>query len=151
MFPSHNQCLVVLYYYLKAKVQELSEDLQAAKESAKTSRGHESVLRKEVDSLNQDLQRCHKAQRRAQVEKEECEKEVHILKQQNKRLSAALQVSVWEECCKSSSLVTVFNLKLWRRLGLSSSAERHVTQVTHTRLTEHEIWPNLNEGHADHK
>ncbi|XP_058500488.1 centrosomal protein of 290 kDa isoform X4 [Solea solea] len=76
---------------LKVRVQELGEELQAAKESAKVARGQENTLKKEVDSLSQELQRSQKAQRRAQAEKEEMEQEVHDLKQQNKRLSSTLQ------------------------------------------------------------
>ncbi|KAE8296722.1 Centrosomal protein of 290 kDa [Larimichthys crocea] len=76
---------------LKARVQELNEELQAAKESAKAARGRENTLKEEVDSLNQDLQRSQKTQRRLQAEKEEREQEVQELKQQVKRLSSALQ------------------------------------------------------------
>uniref|UniRef100_A0A8D3DT27 Centrosomal protein 290 n=1 Tax=Scophthalmus maximus TaxID=52904 RepID=A0A8D3DT27_SCOMX len=91
---------------LKGRVQELSEELQAAKESAKAARGRENTLKEEVDCLSQDLQRSHKTQRRLQAEREEREQEVQELKQQTKRLSSALQVSVsktkeeilrWEE------------------------------------------------------
>uniref|UniRef100_A0A8D2ZEC6 Centrosomal protein 290 n=1 Tax=Scophthalmus maximus TaxID=52904 RepID=A0A8D2ZEC6_SCOMX len=79
---------------LKGRVQELSEELQAAKESAKAARGRENTLKEEVDCLSQDLQRSHKTQRRLQAEREEREQEVQELKQQTKRLSSALQVSV---------------------------------------------------------
>uniref|UniRef100_A0A8D3CFB2 Centrosomal protein 290 n=1 Tax=Scophthalmus maximus TaxID=52904 RepID=A0A8D3CFB2_SCOMX len=77
---------------LKGRVQELSEELQAAKESAKAARGRENTLKEEVDCLSQDLQRSHKTQRRLQAEREEREQEVQELKQQTKRLSSALQV-----------------------------------------------------------
>ncbi|XP_036961834.1 centrosomal protein of 290 kDa isoform X2 [Acanthopagrus latus] len=76
---------------LKVRVQELNEELQAAKDSAKASRGRENSLKEEVDSLNQDLQRNQKTQRRLQAEKEEREQEIQELKQQIKRLSSALQ------------------------------------------------------------
>ncbi|KAF0040361.1 hypothetical protein F2P81_006259 [Scophthalmus maximus] len=76
---------------LKGRVQELSEELQAAKESAKAARGRENTLKEEVDCLSQDLQRSHKTQRRLQAEREEREQEVQELKQQTKRLSSALQ------------------------------------------------------------
>uniref|UniRef100_A0A671UPQ7 Centrosomal protein 290 n=1 Tax=Sparus aurata TaxID=8175 RepID=A0A671UPQ7_SPAAU len=78
---------------LKVRVQELNEELQAAKDSAKASRGRENSLKEEVDSLNQDLQRSQKTQRRLQAEKEEREQEIQELKQQIKRLSSALQVN----------------------------------------------------------
>ncbi|XP_044048401.1 centrosomal protein of 290 kDa isoform X5 [Siniperca chuatsi] len=76
---------------LKMRVQELNEELQAAKESAKAARGQENTLKEEVDSLNQGLQRSQKTQRRLQTEKEEREQEIQVLKQQIKRLSSALQ------------------------------------------------------------
>ncbi|XP_035801030.2 centrosomal protein of 290 kDa isoform X8 [Amphiprion ocellaris] len=76
---------------LKTRVQELNEELQAAKESAKAARGRESKLKEEVDGLNQDIQRCQKTQRRLQAEKEEREQEIQELKQQIKRLTNALQ------------------------------------------------------------
>ncbi|XP_017293932.1 centrosomal protein of 290 kDa isoform X9 [Kryptolebias marmoratus] len=76
---------------LKARVQDLSEELQAAKESAKASRTRENNLKEEVDRLNQDVQRCQKTQKRLQLEKEEREQEILELKQQAKRLSSAVQ------------------------------------------------------------
>ncbi|KAM7003571.1 centrosomal protein of 290 kDa [Tautogolabrus adspersus] len=76
---------------LKVKVQELNEELQAAKESVRTARGRENTLKEEVDSLNHDLQRTQKTLRRVQAEKEENEYEIQELKQQIKRLSNALQ------------------------------------------------------------
>ncbi|XP_068458715.1 centrosomal protein of 290 kDa [Clinocottus analis] len=76
---------------LKVRVQDLNEELQAAKEFSKAARGRESGLKEEVDELNQDLQRSLKAQRRLQAEKEEKEREVQELRQQVKRLSSALQ------------------------------------------------------------
>ncbi|XP_075994465.1 centrosomal protein of 290 kDa isoform X2 [Genypterus blacodes] len=76
---------------LKARVQELGEDLQAAKDSSRTLKGRESGLKEEVESLNQEVQRSQKAQKRLQAEKEEREREVQELKQQIKRLSSALQ------------------------------------------------------------
>uniref|UniRef100_A0A7N8YCJ4 Centrosomal protein 290 n=1 Tax=Mastacembelus armatus TaxID=205130 RepID=A0A7N8YCJ4_9TELE len=77
---------------LKVRVQELNEELQAAKESAKAARGRENTLKEEVDSLNRDLQKSQKSLRHLQAEKEEREQEIQELKQQIKRLSSALQV-----------------------------------------------------------
>ena len=79
-------------------MQELNEELQAAKESAKAARGRENTLKEEVDSLNQDLQKSQKTQRRLQAEREEKEQEIQELKQQIKRLISALQVSICPEC-----------------------------------------------------
>ncbi|CAJ1056113.1 centrosomal protein of 290 kDa isoform X1 [Xyrichtys novacula] len=76
---------------LKVRVQELNEELQAAKESVKAARGRESTLKEEVDSLNHDLQRTQKTLRRLQAEKDENEHEIQELRQQIKRLSNALQ------------------------------------------------------------
>ncbi|XP_044213452.1 centrosomal protein of 290 kDa isoform X1 [Thunnus albacares] len=76
---------------LKVRLQDLNEELQVAKDSAKAARGRENTLKEEVDGLNQDLQRSQKTQRRLQAEKEEREQEIQELKQQIKRLSSALQ------------------------------------------------------------
>nr|XP_040018137.1 centrosomal protein of 290 kDa isoform X5 [Gasterosteus aculeatus aculeatus] len=76
---------------LKVQVQEVNEELQAAKEFAKAARCREKSLKEEVDGLNQDLQKSLKSQRRLQAEKEEKEQEVQELKQQVKRLSSTLQ------------------------------------------------------------
>uniref|UniRef100_A0A8C2Z654 Centrosomal protein 290 n=1 Tax=Cyclopterus lumpus TaxID=8103 RepID=A0A8C2Z654_CYCLU len=76
---------------LKVRVQELNEELQAAKEFSKAARGREGTLKEEVEDLNQDLQRTLKNQRRLQAEKEEREQEIQELRQQVKRLSGALQ------------------------------------------------------------
>ncbi|KAL3061050.1 hypothetical protein OYC64_009289 [Pagothenia borchgrevinki] len=76
---------------LKVRVQELNEELQSAKDSARAARGRENSLREEVDGLTQDLQRSVKAQRRLQAEREEQEQEVQELKQKAKRFSSALQ------------------------------------------------------------
>ncbi|KAI4825110.1 hypothetical protein KUCAC02_020808, partial [Chaenocephalus aceratus] len=46
---------------LKVRVQELNEELQSAKDSARAARGRESSLREEVDGLTQDLQRSQEA------------------------------------------------------------------------------------------
>uniref|UniRef100_A0A7N6FIJ8 Centrosomal protein of 290kDa coiled-coil region domain-containing protein n=1 Tax=Anabas testudineus TaxID=64144 RepID=A0A7N6FIJ8_ANATE len=76
---------------LKGRVQELNEELQAAKESAKVARSRENGLKEQVDSLNQDLQRSQKLLGRLQAEKEEREQEIQELRQQIKRLSSTLQ------------------------------------------------------------
>lgn len=76
----------------KVRLQELEEELLAAKESVKAARGRENTLKEEVDSVNQELQRGQKVLRRLQTEKEEREEEIQALKQQIKRLSSTLQV-----------------------------------------------------------
>lgn len=79
-------------------MQELNDEFQAAKDSAKAARGRENTLKEEVDGLNQDLQKTQKTQRRLQAEKEEREQEIQELKQQVKRLSSALQVIISKHC-----------------------------------------------------
>uniref|UniRef100_A0A672JEM8 Centrosomal protein 290 n=1 Tax=Salarias fasciatus TaxID=181472 RepID=A0A672JEM8_SALFA len=77
---------------LKARIQELNEELQAARDSARAPRGRESSLKEEVDGLKQDLQRSQKAQKRLQAHKEEQEQEIQRLEQKIRRLTSALQV-----------------------------------------------------------
>lgn len=89
-------CIVTPLLLTKVQVQEVNEELQAAKEFAKAARCREKSLKEEVDGLNQDLQKSLKTQRRLQAEKEEKEQEVQELKQQVKRLSSTLQVSIHE-------------------------------------------------------
>ncbi|XP_056272896.1 centrosomal protein of 290 kDa isoform X2 [Pseudoliparis swirei] len=76
---------------LKLRVQELSEELQAAKEFPRAARGRESALKEEAQRLDQELQSSLKAQRRLQAEREEAQQEVRELRQQVQRLSGALQ------------------------------------------------------------
>ncbi|XP_068560642.1 centrosomal protein of 290 kDa isoform X2 [Cebidichthys violaceus] len=111
---------------LKVRVQELNEELQAAKDFAKAARGRENALKEEADDLNQDLQRSLKNQRRLQAEKEEREQEIQELKQQAKRLSSALQNQP-EPDGKGS---TVENLqKKIRRLESDSEKRAEVKHV----------------------
>uniref|UniRef100_A0A672JEJ6 Centrosomal protein 290 n=1 Tax=Salarias fasciatus TaxID=181472 RepID=A0A672JEJ6_SALFA len=79
---------------LKARIQELNEELQAARDSARAPRGRESSLKEEVDGLKQDLQRSQKAQKRLQAHKEEQEQEIQRLEQKIRRLTSALQVGL---------------------------------------------------------
>ncbi|XP_047248976.1 centrosomal protein of 290 kDa isoform X3 [Girardinichthys multiradiatus] len=76
---------------LKAQVQELNEEVQAAKESAKAARNRENILKEEVKGLNQDFQKYQKTLRRLQAEKEEREQEVKGLRQQVQRLTSSMQ------------------------------------------------------------
>uniref|UniRef100_A0AAX7U210 Centrosomal protein of 290kDa coiled-coil region domain-containing protein n=1 Tax=Astatotilapia calliptera TaxID=8154 RepID=A0AAX7U210_ASTCA len=110
---------------LKVRMQELSEELQAAKESAKSARGRESSLKEEVDRLNQDIQKAQKTQRRLQAEKEAQEQEIEELKQQIKRLTSALQVKA------DGKRPTIENLqkKIWR---LESDLEKRA-EIKHTK------------------
>uniref|UniRef100_A0A672JEW2 Centrosomal protein 290 n=1 Tax=Salarias fasciatus TaxID=181472 RepID=A0A672JEW2_SALFA len=73
---------------LKARIQELNEELQAARDSARAPRGRESSLKEEVDGLKQDLQRSQKAQKRLQAHKEEQEQEIQRLEQKIRRLTS---------------------------------------------------------------
>ncbi|XP_036001971.1 centrosomal protein of 290 kDa isoform X6 [Fundulus heteroclitus] len=76
---------------LKERLQELNEELQASKESARAARSRENNLKEEVEGLNQDFQKNQKSLRRLQAEKEEREQEVEELKQQVKRLTSTMQ------------------------------------------------------------
>uniref|UniRef100_A0A669CK13 Centrosomal protein 290 n=1 Tax=Oreochromis niloticus TaxID=8128 RepID=A0A669CK13_ORENI len=110
---------------LKVRMQEISEELQAAKESAKSARSRESSLKEEVDRLNQDIQKAQKTQRRLQAEKEAQEQEIEELKQQIKRLTSALQVKA------DGKRPTIENLqkKIWR---LESDLEKRA-EIKHTK------------------
>uniref|UniRef100_A0A8C7LCR6 Centrosomal protein 290 n=1 Tax=Oncorhynchus kisutch TaxID=8019 RepID=A0A8C7LCR6_ONCKI len=76
---------------LKARVQELNEELQGAKEAVKAGRGRENTLKEEVEGLNKDLQKSLKTQSKLQGEKEERDEEIQELKQRIKRLNSGLQ------------------------------------------------------------
>uniref|UniRef100_A0A4W5N3Q1 Centrosomal protein 290 n=1 Tax=Hucho hucho TaxID=62062 RepID=A0A4W5N3Q1_9TELE len=78
---------------LKARVQELNEELQGTKEAVKAGRGRENTLKEEVEGLNKDLQKSLKTQSKLQGEKEERDEEIQELKQRIKRLNSGLQVS----------------------------------------------------------
>uniref|UniRef100_A0AAX7T855 Centrosomal protein of 290kDa coiled-coil region domain-containing protein n=1 Tax=Astatotilapia calliptera TaxID=8154 RepID=A0AAX7T855_ASTCA len=110
---------------LKVRAHKLSEELQAAKESAKSARGRESSLKEEVDRLNQDIQKAQKTQRRLQAEKEAQEQEIEELKQQIKRLTSALQVKA------DGKRPTIENLqkKIWR---LESDLEKRA-EIKHVK------------------
>ncbi|KAJ8381846.1 hypothetical protein SKAU_G00026240 [Synaphobranchus kaupii] len=76
---------------LRARIQELNEELQVAKDSLKAAKSRETSLRDETEGLGRDLQRSQKAQAKLQKEKEEMEDEVQELKKRVKRLTSGLQ------------------------------------------------------------
>ncbi|XP_030637377.1 centrosomal protein of 290 kDa [Chanos chanos] len=76
---------------LRARVQELTEELQGAKENVRATRGRESSLKEEVENLNRELQRSQKTQNRLQSEKETLQDELEEVKQKVKRLTSSLQ------------------------------------------------------------
>lgn len=121
-------------------MQELNEELQAAKESAKAAKGQESGLKEEVNGLNQDLQRSHRAQRRLQGEKEAREQEIQELKQQIKRLSGALQVGgrdgVWS-CAPCHAFVRdrpLGSAVIWTEIDVGATGCRHQKSCQHFTL-----------------
>ncbi|XP_077568457.1 centrosomal protein of 290 kDa-like isoform X2 [Stigmatopora nigra] len=73
---------------LKAKVQELNDELQAAKESARKG---ENIHRKELDSLKQELDKSQSHLKSLQAKKEGGEQEIEELQKQVKRLSSCIQ------------------------------------------------------------
>lgn len=77
---------------LQVQVQDLSEELESARESAKAARSQEKSLKEEVGRLTTDLEMSKKTHRRLQADREEREKEIQELKQQNSRYKGALQV-----------------------------------------------------------
>ncbi|XP_054631811.1 centrosomal protein of 290 kDa-like [Dunckerocampus dactyliophorus] len=83
---------------LKAQVQELSDELEAAKESARKS---ENSLKNLVDSLNKKLQKSQNHQKSLQVQKEEKEQEIQELEKQMKCRGDSIQskekVLLWEQ------------------------------------------------------
>ncbi|KAM8860890.1 centrosomal protein of 290 kDa isoform 2-T2 [Synchiropus picturatus] len=76
---------------LKVQIQDLSKELQDAKESAKAAVGRENTLKEETKSLKQDLETSQKKVNRLQSEKEDKEREIQELKLKIKRLSINLQ------------------------------------------------------------
>lgn len=86
----------------QARVQELNEELQGAKEAVKVGCRRENTLKEEVKGLNRDLQKSLKTQSKLQGEKEERD-EIQELKQRIKRLNSGLQV------CVTLILISVFN------------------------------------------
>lgn len=113
------------------RVQEVNEELQAAKESVKAAKGQESSLREEVNGLYQDLQRSHRAQRRLQGEKEAREQEIQELKQQVKRLSSTLQVGgrngIWSSapCCAFVCISLLGSAVIWTEIDVKATGCRH--------------------------
>ncbi|XP_013129234.1 centrosomal protein of 290 kDa isoform X1 [Oreochromis niloticus] len=112
---------------LKVRMQEISEELQAAKESAKSARSRESSLKEEVDRLNQDIQKAQKTQRRLQAEKEAQEQEIEELKQQIKRLTSALQSQ--READGKRPTIENLQKKIWR---LESDLEKRA-EIKHVK------------------
>ncbi|XP_056907181.1 centrosomal protein of 290 kDa isoform X3 [Takifugu flavidus] len=115
---------------LKVQVQELSEDLQAARESAKAARSQEKSLKEEVTRLTSDLHTSTKTHRRLQAEREEREKEIQELKQQISRFKSALQLNQVDE-----RSLTIENLqKKVRRL--ESELEKTPQSDSHGKTTD---------------
>uniref|UniRef100_A0A3P8Y3F7 Centrosomal protein of 290kDa coiled-coil region domain-containing protein n=1 Tax=Esox lucius TaxID=8010 RepID=A0A3P8Y3F7_ESOLU len=112
---------------LKARVQELNDELQGAKESLKAGRGKENTLKDELESLNRDLQNSMKAQRKLQKEKEERDEEIQELKQRIKRLNSGLQVSVIVQFLCPALQKKIHKLELERRGGSEQTNERRGT------------------------
>ncbi|KAM9807665.1 centrosomal protein of 290 kDa [Neosynchiropus ocellatus] len=76
---------------LNVQIQDLSKELQDAKESSKAAVGRENTLKEETKSLKQDLEISQKKVIRLQSEKEDKEREIQELKLKIKRLSTNLQ------------------------------------------------------------
>lgn len=76
---------------LRARVEELTEQLAAAKDNMKSRKTKEAATSAEVESLNGELHKKQRALNKLQAEKEELEKENGELKKKIKRLSSSLQ------------------------------------------------------------
>ncbi|KAJ8261931.1 hypothetical protein GJAV_G00160140 [Gymnothorax javanicus] len=76
---------------LRARVQELNEELLTAKDGLRAAKARESSLRDEVEGLSRDLQRSQRTQTKLQNEREEREDEIQELKKRVKRLTTGLQ------------------------------------------------------------
>ncbi|XP_055047695.2 centrosomal protein of 290 kDa isoform X3 [Misgurnus anguillicaudatus] len=79
---------------LRARVNDLNEDLQAAKDSVRAAKARENSLRDELQDLNKDLQRSQKAQNKLQIDKETLEDQLNELKKKVQRLNSGLQAQV---------------------------------------------------------
>ncbi|KAF5897955.1 centrosomal protein [Clarias magur] len=77
---------------LKARVKDLTDELQSWKETVKSCKARETSLKQEMESLRRELQRSQKLQSKLQVEKDDLEEQLDELKQKVKRLSSSLQV-----------------------------------------------------------
>ncbi|XP_061677672.1 centrosomal protein of 290 kDa isoform X2 [Syngnathoides biaculeatus] len=114
---------------LKAHVQELNDELQAAKESAKRS---ENTLRKQVDGLNQELQKSQNHQKSLQAKKEAGEQEIQELQKQVKRLSSCIQ----NQPVRDGSGATVENLQKKIRKLESDLKSAEIKRVNQGQMKE---------------
>ncbi|XP_052399727.1 centrosomal protein of 290 kDa isoform X2 [Carassius gibelio] len=79
---------------LRARVKDLNEELQLAKDGVRAAKARENSLREELENLNKDLQRSQKTQNKLQTEKETLEDQLNELKKKIQRLSSGLQSQV---------------------------------------------------------
>ncbi|XP_053361677.1 centrosomal protein of 290 kDa isoform X3 [Clarias gariepinus] len=82
---------------LKARVKDLSDELQSWKENVKSCKARENSLKQEMESLRRELQRSQKLQSKLQIEKDDQEEQLDELKQKVKRLSSSLQAQTEDE------------------------------------------------------
>lgn len=100
-------------------MQDLTEELQNARESAKEAKSQERSLKEEVCRLTSELQISKKTHKRLQADREEREKEIQELKQQNSRFKGALQVRgaiKSKEACSIDEQVDLNRYWPWRFL-----------------------------------
>ncbi|XP_059401831.1 centrosomal protein of 290 kDa isoform X2 [Carassius carassius] len=79
---------------LRARVKDLNEELQLAKDGVRAAKARENSLREELENLNKDLQRSQKTHNKLQSEKETLEDQLNELKKKLQRLSSGLQSQV---------------------------------------------------------
>ncbi|XP_051886600.1 centrosomal protein of 290 kDa isoform X2 [Pristis pectinata] len=76
---------------LRARVEELTEQLAATKENMKSCKSKEAATAAEIDTLNGELHKKQRVLNRLQTEKEELEKENGELRKKINRLSSSMQ------------------------------------------------------------
>ncbi|XP_067855409.1 centrosomal protein of 290 kDa isoform X2 [Heptranchias perlo] len=79
---------------LRARVEELTDQLAATKESVKACKSKEATTTAELENLNGELQKKQRVLNKLQTEKDELEKENEELKKKNKRLCSSMQTKM---------------------------------------------------------
>ncbi|XP_078075740.1 centrosomal protein of 290 kDa isoform X3 [Mustelus asterias] len=76
---------------LRARIEDLTDQLAATKDSLKASKSKEVTTAAEIENLNGELQKKQRVQNKLQTEKDELEKENEELKKKIKRLCNSMQ------------------------------------------------------------
>ncbi|XP_078273319.1 centrosomal protein of 290 kDa isoform X2 [Rhinoraja longicauda] len=129
---------------LRARVEELMEQLGAAKDNMKSRKTKEVATSAEVESLNGELHKKQRVLNKLQAEKEELEKENGELKKRIKRLSSSLQTKA--EADNNQTIIDELQRKI-KRLEIeldkkvtSEQIERKVLKEDKTSKEEIVRW-----------